>query len=222
MFGKIQWYWAAWVSWCSVTLGFLGHTSPVNYLCARPPKWQPHLPFSSLQPESLIPFLPAAKRGSEGNPYFLLPVQNISASFTFECLLSAYFLLLLECSFIFLSELSARFTTCLYILAMTIVLWNFNMLDSMIWPSEYLVSSDREIRFLPSHIPPPFICGWTRQAHSASSISDSSILSDHYPPLVYPTQTLGLAISKGLCPVSLWLCLLCSCLVSNLSHPNPE
>lgn len=105
---------------------------PVNQLCARPPKWQPHLPFSCLQPKSLIPFLPAAKRGSEGNPYFLLPIQNISASFTFECLLSAYFLLLLECSFIFLSELSARFTTCLYILAMSIVLWNFNMLDSMI------------------------------------------------------------------------------------------
>ena len=48
---------------------------PVNQLCARPPKWQPHLPFSSLQPKSLIPFLPAAKRGSEGNPYFLLPIH---------------------------------------------------------------------------------------------------------------------------------------------------
>lgn len=127
-----------------------------------------------------------------------------------------------ECSFIFLSELSSRITTCLYILAMTIALWNFNIIDSKIWPSEYLASSDREIHLLPACIPPPFTCGWTHHEHSASSIPDSYILSGRYPSLVCPTQTLGLAISKGLCPVSLWLDLLCSCLASNLSDPNPE
>ena len=98
--------------------------------------------------------------------------------------------------------------------------FQYNRLKDM--AREYLASSDREIHLLPACIPPPFICGWTHHEHSASSIPESYILSDRYPSLAYPTQTLGLAISKGLCPVSLWLCLLCSCLASNLSDPNPE
>ena len=153
----------------------------------------------------------------------LLPVENIFTSFTFQMSALALFpSYLLECSFICLSELSSRITTCLYILAMTIALWNCNITDSKIWPREYLASSDREMHLLPACIPPAFICGWTHREHSASSIPESYVLPDRYPSLAYPTQTLGLAISEGLCPVCLWLCLLCSCLASNLSDPNPE
>lgn len=39
---------------------------------------------------------------------------------------------LLECSFTFLSELSARLTACLFTPVMTIVLWNFAVLDPVI------------------------------------------------------------------------------------------
>lgn len=96
----------------------------------------------------------------------------------FECLLSAYFLLLLECSFFFHSELSARFITCLYILAVTIVLWNFNILDSVIWPNEYLVSSDREVHL-----------------HHPSSVAG---LSMNTVPPASQTLTLSLTIAHPL------------------------
>lgn len=69
---------------------------------------------------------------SEHIPYFLPPCESICflyliVPFQNACSLLIFFSIL-ECSFSFLSEFRARFTAFLFILAMTIVLWNSNIL----------------------------------------------------------------------------------------------